>query len=978
MAIPSASITGITTGKTTAILQGEISLASPVVTSYGFYYSDSEPASAGSNSGYTLSSLYGGPFTVYVSGLTPNTEYFFQAYATNSEGSYTTETSSSTTTTAEPAVILKSVDVTNDSFTASGSVVTDGGSSITTYGFCYTLSTSATTITDDGMYITSGSSLPFYFTGSDLESDSVYRIRAFAINSNGIGYSPISTFTTTKIVDGLELYVKGLNDYYRLNCRYVPKSADYVEMYTNVDEIEGNIFEFILTPPSGTGSANKPSILTYDELFTNEEGTDFSGSEVYIKFDSPLNTYLNENVDDSSIAYSSYINTKQPYLYFGKLYPRDSATNKIMIDAFFMKDYVYKALPEVNQVDNLREFFGVAFDKLYQPQVYGKIRNILRLSDPLETKDEYLRYLLETYGTTSIVPSGNTDYDVERFFVRNISDLFKRKGTYESLSLLFKLITKTKNRLNVYEHWHSPLPCSGGTTEQPTVSAAPFYVISGGVLVSASSLYSSIEEYCIDNSYTFEEYSWRDNYSDTLSGSTGYWATTGARYFEKQTYPTYDSSLIMSPHYRVEMDVSTQPIDDENTEIFGELLQNIVFDKFSEFKPVSRFIYYSYLLGLNCDFAGNVYNTYEDVYDEYINTKCVKSVFESIEGTYISLNVSTTSTSFDVVHNLGTMYLLVQTYACPTPSYPFYKRMYPKEIIILNNNTVRIQLAVPQQCYIFIDTVNKEGDMINDLYDSHSYGLFPVTSIQKVSGSYRYEMQPMNLLIEEGSTPENEHDVSLLTSPTSSGMYYEVNLMATDYIAGWSSTGEHFEFITHNLGTPAIIMDVYKRVDGDTFEKVQPHDMIIVDSNHVIIHVTEDGTYGCVIRKLSDWSFLYTKEDLIGSITSVKFGYVNPSASEIEFVESCSPSGNNLWNDLGSDWYVVNDYDIDRQYPNDDYTTYNAKIIINIKQDKTINEIGLYDDNDELLFYTGSSPLYLKQNTKLVLYYTIRNITVSI
>ena len=33
-------------------------------------------------------------------------------------------------------------------------------------------------------------------------------------------------------------------------------------------------------------------------------------------------------------------------------------------------------------------------------------------------------------------------------------------------------------------------------------------------------------------------------------------------------------------------------------------------------------------------------------------TNVSKSVFESIEGTYISLNVSTTSTSFDVVHNL--------------------------------------------------------------------------------------------------------------------------------------------------------------------------------------------------------------------------------------------------------------------------------------------------------------------------------------
>jgi hypothetical protein len=53
------------------------------------------------------------------------------------------------------------------------------------------------------------------------------------------------------------------------------------------------------------------------------------------------------------------------------------------------------------------------------------------------------------------------------------------------------------------------------------------------------------------------------------------------------------------------------------------------------------------------------------------------------------------------------------------------------------------------------------------------------------------------------------------------------------------------------------------------------------------------------------------------------------------------------------------------------------KITLNILEDININEIGLYNNN-EILFYTGMSTLFVKKDTQLVLYYTLYGMTISI
>ena len=252
---------------------------------------------------------------------------------------------------------------------------------------------------------------------------------------------------------GTNLHIKTTNGYYRLKCLYVPSDNDLdsTKFYSRGDNDssydrtnETNKFTFELIPGA---SAFKGSEFTIDDLFVYGDDMNYSGSEVYILKDSPFYDYLVNN------GFDDFININLPYIYFGKLY-RGEGENRIDIYSDHFKDYVYRALPIHNRSENYDEFLGVSFDQLFQP-VYNRLKMLQSMSDPYEVSDKYLKYLLEMYNMPSI--GGLLD---ERIYINNIISLLKRKGTYVSLYIIFSLLTKTTNRLNVYERWHETLGAS--------------------------------------------------------------------------------------------------------------------------------------------------------------------------------------------------------------------------------------------------------------------------------------------------------------------------------------------------------------------------------------------------------------------------------------------------------------------------------------------------------------------------------------
>lgn len=144
----------------------------------------------------TIDGAGGGTFTSSLTGLSPNTNYFVRAYATNSNGTaYGISYSFATEALVLPDVNTAEVTaVTYTSALSGGNATADGGSAITSRGVCWSTSSNPTILnskTSDG----SGGG-EFVSTLNGLTAGTDYYLRAYVTNSVGTAYGSEVQFRT--------------------------------------------------------------------------------------------------------------------------------------------------------------------------------------------------------------------------------------------------------------------------------------------------------------------------------------------------------------------------------------------------------------------------------------------------------------------------------------------------------------------------------------------------------------------------------------------------------------------------------------------------------------------------------------------------------------------------------------------------------------------------------------------------------------
>lgn len=145
-------------------------------------------------------------FAGTITGLNPNTTYYLRAYATNNVNGktlygYSEEVLQFTTLQLAKAEVTSPEvsDITNNSFTATASLSSTGGTQITEVGFCWSMDKSQNP--EDLVKHTASnpdSNNCFTLNVEGLEIGAVYYLYAYAVNSAGIAFSNVTEVALKK------------------------------------------------------------------------------------------------------------------------------------------------------------------------------------------------------------------------------------------------------------------------------------------------------------------------------------------------------------------------------------------------------------------------------------------------------------------------------------------------------------------------------------------------------------------------------------------------------------------------------------------------------------------------------------------------------------------------------------------------------------------------------------------------------------
>ena len=193
---PTVMTTGVSeVSYTTANLNGSVVyIGGAPVAARGFCYDtvlhptvESSMVSCGSG---------GGSFSANLLNLNSSTTYYVRAYATNMWGTnYGEEKTFTTLTEYAPSVeIAAATDIDFTSFTCSGDVTDSGTYTVTARGFCYA-TTPDPVMTGEHVHLGNGIG-PFSVTFAELDPETTYYVRAYAVNAVGVAYSNAITVTT--------------------------------------------------------------------------------------------------------------------------------------------------------------------------------------------------------------------------------------------------------------------------------------------------------------------------------------------------------------------------------------------------------------------------------------------------------------------------------------------------------------------------------------------------------------------------------------------------------------------------------------------------------------------------------------------------------------------------------------------------------------------------------------------------------------
>ena len=698
------------------------------------------------------------------------------------------------------------------------------------------------------------------------------------------------------------------------------------------------------------------------------------GNDFYFRKDSFFYEYLAENNPE----FRDYISQERTFCYFGKIWPVSDRTGVWNIEFYGMKDYMELAIPTHNRTPRLVEMMDVWFDQINQ-EPYNMTKYLWALLDAKEVDLRWLEYIGRIYGIDI-----NTELDelTLREWVDYLVYFLKRVGTYNAIYIVYKVFTAlSENKLNVYERWDEW--CQKGAGDIPSFKEFPNFFPGT------------------------RDFHWFEFYNIAASGGSGEaWysqfnpsgAPTPNPYvgIEIDPYPTHaltvpspscssvsaspTGSMVIAPHYIVEIDLTTEPIGDRfgDSWILNQFYADELVRNWEYARPVNKYVQYQQLISPACaqSRTGDPESLYPLTSLGYFNTSFTASQYLSggaptpsggeVAFIYTQYGASGTWT---ITHELSASdHLVVQVWT-PTPGPSFYPmtRIIPDTVVATDENTLTISFGGVQVGGIaciagYIPNVSYEYDQVaptNPWPIVHSLGLTAPSTYPDGSVINFFDL-PAPL---DKSYPETVEILDLnRTTATWDGLETGQSFVRNaDYVHTQSVASTTWN-IHHGMNSDGTIIQCY----DSSNQLIEPLSVVLTDVNNTVV------TF--VTAQSGNAYMLYFKRDILSRIND---------PCDITGVGMC-PGGLGYWkvgdggieeynpyisNDLesptasGNYWRVWSDGGIE------DAQNYYIDFIVPTGEDLTIREVGLFNVDDILVYYSVCSELYKPAEVQTVFHY---------
>jgi len=271
-----------------------------------------------------------------------------------------------------------------------------------------------------------------------------------------------------------------------------------------------------------------------------------------------------------------------------------------------------------------------------------------------------------------------------------------------------------------------------------------------------------------------------DNCRSTFSENVSGYAVIKAAENDESALPDYElDDMILSTHYKVEMDLSCEPVDDEDVYILKEETVDRLITNWELMRPVTRFSHYHELISPITDFSGQYKSLYGPGYNASLYTKFCISAGELApepDTDIMYFEQYSNANVWYIKHSLNSSNFIIQCYNSEN------ERIWPDDVKIINNSNIEIYFgfAVNGIACLIETTIGEFSGSTTTSFPLSADNVLSTHNLNVMNVLNQYDNSTLSKMVPSAMTLVDADNISSIwNSSEISGDMYSLSTAAT-------------------------------------------------------------------------------------------------------------------------------------------------------------------------------------------------------